>query len=56
MIKKVKDTVPWIYVINDLNGGEIAGTFYKNKFEKARQKELRIKRLIKKQAINYMLN
>ena len=27
VIKKVKNTVPWIYVINDLNGHEIAGTF-----------------------------
>ena len=27
-IKKVKNTVPWTYVINDLNGDEIIGTFY----------------------------
>ena len=27
-IKKVKNTVPWTYVINDLNGEEIIGTFY----------------------------
>ena len=26
-IKKVKDTVPWTYVTNDLNGEEIMGTF-----------------------------
>ena len=48
VIKKVKNTVPWIYVVNDLNGDEIVGAFYKNKFEKARQKEFRIKKLIKK--------
>ena len=30
LIKTVKNTVPWTYVINDLNGGEIVGTFYKN--------------------------
>ena len=30
MIKEVKNTVPWTYVINDLNGKEIIGTFYKN--------------------------
>ena len=29
VIKKVKNTVPWIYVINDLNGEEIIGTFMK---------------------------
>ena len=28
VIKKVKNTVPWTYVINDLNGEEIMGTFY----------------------------
>ena len=28
VIKKVKSTVPWTYVINDLNGEEIIGTFY----------------------------
>ena len=28
MIKKVKNIVPWTYVINDLNGEEIVGTFY----------------------------
>ena len=27
-MKKVKNTVPWTYVINDLNGEEIIGTFY----------------------------
>ena len=28
MIKKVKNTVPWTYVINNLNGEEIVGTLY----------------------------
>ena len=28
VIKKVKNTIPWTYVINDLNGEEITGTFY----------------------------
>ena len=28
VIKKVKNTVPWTYVISDLNGEEIVGTFY----------------------------
>ena len=28
VIKKVKNAVPWTYVINDLNGHEITGTFY----------------------------
>ena len=40
MIKKVKNTVPWTYVINDLNGEEIVGTFYKNELLKTIKKNL----------------
>ena len=29
VIKKVKNTVPWTYVISDLVGEEFVGTFYK---------------------------
>ena len=28
MIKKVKNTVPWTYVINDLSGEKFFGAFY----------------------------
>ena len=28
LIKKVKNTVPWAYVISDLNGEKTVGTFY----------------------------
>ena len=28
VIKEIKNTVPWTYVINDLNGEKISGTFY----------------------------
>ena len=31
VIKEVKNTVPWTYVINDLSGEEIIGTFYEKK-------------------------
>ena len=34
VIKKVKNTMPWTYVISDLNGEEIAGTFYEKKIQK----------------------
>ena len=34
VIKKVKNTVPWTYVINDLNGEEITGTFYEKELQK----------------------
>ena len=34
VIKEVKNTVPWTYVINDLNGEEIIGAFYKKELQK----------------------
>ena len=30
VISKIKNTVPWTHVLNDLNGEEIIGTFYEN--------------------------
>ena len=48
MIKKVKSTVPWTYVINDLNGEEIIGTFYEKELQKTNQKEFRIVKVIKR--------
>ena len=34
LIKEVKNAVPWTYVINDLNGEKIIGTFYEKKTTK----------------------
>ena len=48
VIKKVKNTIPWTYVINDLNGKEIVGTFYENEFQKTNQKEFRNEKVIKR--------
>ena len=48
IIKKIKNTVPWKYVINDLNGEEIIGTFYENELQKTDQKEFRIEKVLKK--------
>ena len=28
LIGKIKNTVPWVYVVNDLNDEEIIGSFY----------------------------
>ena len=48
VIKKVKNTVPWTYVINDLNGGEIVGAFHENELQKTHQKDFRIEKVIKR--------
>ena len=34
-IKKIKITVPWTYVIIDLNGDEIVGTFYEKGLQRS---------------------
>ena len=52
IIKKIKNTVPWTYVINDLNGEEITGTFYENELQKTDQKEFRIEKVFKKKVDN----
>ena len=41
VVKKVRNTVPWTYVINDLNGEEIIGTFYEKELQKTNKKEFR---------------
>ena len=47
VIKKIKNNVPWTNVINDLNGEEIAETFYEKKLQKTNQEEFRIEKVIK---------
>ena len=48
VIKKDENTVPWIYVIYDLNVEEIVGVFYKNELQKTNQKEFRIEKVTKR--------
>ena len=38
VIKEIKNTVPWPYIINDLNGEEIIGTFYETELQKTNQR------------------
>ena len=50
VIEKVKNTVPCVYVINDLNGKGIVGMFYKKKKQKKKikiKKEFRVEKVIK---------
>ena len=43
-----KNTVPWTYVIKDLNCEEIIGTFYEKELQKTNQEEFRIERVLKR--------
>ena len=48
VIKKIINTVPRTYVINDLNDEEIIGTFYEKELQKISQKEFRIEKVIRR--------
>ena len=47
VVKKLKNTVPWTYVISDLNGDKIEGSFYEKELQETNQKEFRIEKVIK---------
>ena len=48
MIKKVKNTAPWTYVISDFNGEKFFGTFYEKELQKINQKVFRVEKVRKK--------
>ena len=45
---KVKNTVPWTYVITDIDGGEIIGTFYEKESQRTNQQGFRIEEVVKR--------
>ena len=48
VISKIKKTVPWTYVINDLNGEEIMGIFYEKELQKTNQQEFIMEKVHRK--------
>ena len=53
IVSEIKNTVPQTYVINNLNGEEITGSFYKKELLKTNQEEFRIeKKQLKEKVIN----
>ena len=48
MINEIKNTVPWTYVIIDLNGQESIGTFHEKELQTIDQQEFRTEKVIKK--------
>ena len=51
VVKKIKNIVPWTYVISDLNGEETVGSFYEKELQETNQKEFRIEKVIKRKQI-----
>ena len=48
VVSKIGNTILWAYVITDLSGEEITGTFYKKELRKTNQQEFKIKKRIKR--------
>ena len=48
VVSKTKNTVLWSYVISDLNGESITGSFYEKEFQKTNQKEFRTEKVLKR--------
>ena len=44
IMKKLKNIVPWTYLISDINGEEIAGTFYEKQLQKIKSKRVQNKK------------
>ena len=51
MIKKVRNTVPWAYVIIHFNGEEIVQTFYEKELQKTNQNDFRVEKVIKRKDV-----
>ena len=47
VINKIKNTVPWTYVI-DLNGEEITETFYEKELQQTNKKEFKVDKVLKR--------
>ena len=47
VVSKIKNTVSWTYVVSDLNGEEITGSFCEKELQKTSQEKFRIEKLLK---------
>ena len=48
VISKINNTVPWTYVISDLNGEKFAGSFCEKVLQKSSQVKFRIENVLKR--------
>ena len=49
-VSKMKNTVPWAYIMSDLNGEKIGGSFYEKELQKTSQEKFRIEKVLKRKA------
>ena len=48
VISKIENTVPWTYVISELNGQDVTGSFYEKELQNTSQKEFRIEKVLER--------
>ena len=48
VVNEVRNNVPWTYIINDLNGEKVIGTFYEKELQKTNQQEFRIEKVLRR--------
>ena len=48
VVSKIKNIILWTYVISDLNGEQITGSFYDKELQKTSQEIFRIEKVIKR--------
>ena len=48
VVSKIKNTVPWTYIISDLNGEPITGSFYEKELQKTSQEKFKIEKVLKR--------
>ena len=46
-VSKINNAVPWIYVVSDLNGKLITGSFYEKELQKTSHEKFRIEKVLK---------
>ena len=51
VVRKIKNTVPWTYVVSDLNGEQTTGSFYEKELQKANQEKFRIETVLKRKGV-----
>ena len=48
VVSKIKNTIPWTYIVSDQNGEEITGSFYEKELRKTSQEKFRIEKVLKR--------
>ena len=48
VFSKIKNTAPRTYVINDINGEQVIGTFYEKELQATNQRKFRVEKVLKR--------